>query len=823
MYIDQSRYKLSWERRIILNLIIAVLYVLAGKLGLVFGSHNSTISSLWPPSGLALAAVLIFGAPQVMPGILIGVAIIAFQNFIPPITIIGLFISSIAETLIASMLLISAGKGKFRFKSPKDIFFFILIAVCLAPFVSSTMSTTFLFMGGVFETERIPFVWFNFFVGNSLGILIFTPFLMTFFTPRERKANIFEGIALYLSLAFVSYWAFEGIEAKRFIVVSFTCWAALRCGFRGVSISTIIIGFMAIWRTTHWGGSASEMPPVDIFWIQCLTFGTAIGGYFMATAVEAHEIAQEKELEYFISLEHKKVAEEALAILDQAIQKSPIGFALVDKQFRYIRINEAFAQINGHSAEWYIGRTLREMIPYISDVVEMKVNRVFETGQPLMNIPHQGSINVSGKVMSGTVSYYPVKHPITEEIFGVAISYQDLTEHQHTQELLKENEARLAFAQDAGRIVAFEWDMLTNKIIWTSELEAIYGLGPGDFGNDFESWMDRIHAEDSDSVRENIQRVLMGESELNMQFRIITKLHDVRWLLARGRMMRDGQGRGVKFIGINIDITEQKITEQKLRVTETNLLHALSVRDEFMAIASHELKTPLTSLKLQIELYQRGVKKNDPLIYSPEKINLLLERNSRQIDRLTRLVDDMLDISRIRTGKLTLKKEDCDLSEILKEILNRTKEQFLASGSGEPIFIHANEAKGEWDPLRIDQVMTNIITNAIRYGQGKPVTIEIKNFQESIRISVKDQGIGIAKSDQEKIFQRYERGLIAREVSGLGLGLFICQQIVEAHGGSIWVESEINQGSTFFVDLPRVSSSAYFMPYLHHDLIPSEN
>lgn len=661
------------------------------------------------------------------------------------------------------------------------------------------------------------------FVGNSLGILIFTPFLMTFFTPRERKTNMLEALALYLGLAFVSYWAFEGIEAKRFIVVSFTCWAALRFGFRGVSISTIIIGFMAIWRSTHWTGSPSELPPVDIFWIQCLTFGTAIGGYFMATAVEAHEIAQEKEIEYFISLEHKKVAEEALAILDQAIQKSPIGFALVDKQFRYIRINEAFAQINGHPPEWYIGRTLREMIPYISDLVEMKVNQVFETGQPLMNIPHRGSIHISGKVMSGTVSYYPVKHPITEEIFGVAISYQDLTEHQHTQELLKENEARLTFAQEAGRIGAFEWDMLTNKIIWTSELEAIYGLNPGDFGNNFESWMDRIHAEDAETVRENIQRVLIGESELNLQFRIITELHDVRWLLARGRMMRDGQGRGVKFIDINIDITEQKMTEQKLRVTEANLLHALSVRDEFMAIASHELKTPLTSLKLQIELYQRGVKKNDPLIYSPEKINLLLERNSRQIDRLNRLVDDMLDISRIRTGKLSLKKEECDLGEILKDIVNRTKEQFLASGSGEPIVMNDSEARGEWDPLRIDQVMTNIITNAIRYGQGRPITIEVKNFQEIVRISVKDQGLGIAKSDQKKIFQRYERGLIAREVSGLGLGLFIFQQIVEAHGGSIWVESEVNQGSTFFVDLPRLNSTTYFIPYLHHDLIPSEN
>ena len=822
MYVDKNRYKLTWERRIVLNVMLAVLHVLAGKVGLLLSTHNTAISSLWPPSGLALAAVLVFGAYQVLPGLVAGILILSFQNFSAPITIIGVSASSLSETLIATLLLHSIGKGKFRFKNPKDIFQFLCIAVFLAPFVSSTMSTTFMFMGGVFGTKEVPFIWFNLFVGNSLGILIFTPFLLTFCVRRERETNYFEAAILYIGLGFISYWAFQGLETKRFLVVPFACWAALRFGYRGVSVATIIMGFMAVWRSTHWV-TTPDAPGIDLFWVQCLTFGTAIGGYFMATVVEAQEMAQEKELEYFISLEHKKVAEEALAILDQTIQKSPIGFALVDKQYRYIRINAAFASINGHAAEWHLGRTLREMIPYISDVVEVMVNRVFETGQSLMNIPYHGPATSSGLIMSGLVSYYPVKHPITEEIFGVAISFQDLTEQQHTQELLKENEARLAFAQEAGRIGAFEWDMSTNKILWTSEIECIYGLNPGEFGGTFESWIERIHAEDVQNFHENIVKVLIGESELNLQFRILTKLHDVRWILARGRMMRDSQGRGVKFIGINIDITDQKMTEQKLRVTEANLLHALSVRDEFMAIASHELKTPLTSLKLQIELYQRGIMKGDPSIYSPEKINLLLDRNSRQIDRLTRLVDDMLDISRIRTGKLTLKKEDCDLSELLKDILNRTKEQFRASGSGEPIVENVSEARGEWDPLRIDQVMTNIITNAIRYGQGKPVSIKIKNYEESVRISVKDQGLGIAKSDQEKIFQRYERGLIAREVSGLGLGLFICQQIVEAHGGNIWVESEVNQGATFFVDLPRVSASANFMPYLHHELILSEN
>lgn len=231
-----------------------------------------------------------------------------------------------------------------------------------------------------------------------------------------------------------------------------------------------------------------------------------------------------------------------------------------------------------------------------------------------------------------------------------------------------------------------------------------------------------------------------------------------------------------------------------------------------MAIASHELKTPLTSLKLQIQLFERGVAKNDSLAFTQEKIKSFIEKNSLQIDRLTRLVDDMLDISRIRTGKFSLKKEPCDLNLMLNNILLRTKEQFEASGSGLPEITCPEKAYGEWDPLRIEQLLTNIITNAIRYGLGRSISIDIQNHQETVRIMVKDNGLGIAKSDLDKIFMRYERGLLSREVSGLGLGLFITKQIVDAHGGKIWVESEINKGSTFFVDLPSSSVSELLRP-----------
>lgn len=821
MFIEQKQFDLSWRKQVGLNLILSFVYFVSGNIGTLFTTYNAS-TSIWPPSGIALALVLMFGMLQVLPGILLGLFLLACNSSSPIITISGLIAANLLEVIIASMLLAGIGKGKFKFKSPKDIFTFIVIAVSLAPFVSSTVSIIFLFIGQTIDIDFIPKSWISLFTSNSLGILVFTPFVKGLFEKSERKTNYFEAVCLLTTLACVCYWAFEGDSIRKFSIIPFLTWAALRFSFRGVSVATTIVGFIAIMRSTYlWGVFDSTSPEADLLWIQCMTGGTAIVGYFMATVVEAQEEAYEKEIELSLNMKHKKIAEEALAILDQSIHKSPIGFSLIDREYRYIRINEAMSKLNGLSSDLHLGRTIREIASESADFLEPAIDCVFSTGKSQMNISFKGECP-EGHSIAGLLNYYPVKHPVTDEIFAVAVSFQDMTEQLNTQNLLKENQDRLAFAQEAGKIGAFEWNIDTNKIIWTTELESIYGIGHGEFGGFYESWLKWIHPEDIDGVTKEMLRMLEGDVELNYEFRIVTNSRETRWILARGRMVKDNFGNNKKFIGINIDLTDQKSIEQRLRLTEANLLHALSVRDEFMAIASHELKTPLQSLKLQIQLYQRGILRSDPEVYTQEKISHLLDRNSRQIERLTRLVDDMLDISRIRTGKLSIRKEPCDLGAMLLDVIGRTREQFEASGSGQPKIEHIEKAIGEWDPLRIDQVMINIITNAIRYGQGKPISISIKNYQDCVRITVKDNGFGIAQSDLEKIFERYERGLLAREVSGLGLGLFITKQIVVAHGGKIYVESEIGSGATFIVDLPRTGLPILFSSKVD-SLSPAEN
>lgn len=247
---------------------------------------------------------------------------------------------------------------------------------------------------------------------------------------------------------------------------------------------------------------------------------------------------------------------------------------------------------------------------------------------------------------------------------------------------------------------------------------------------------------------------------------------------------------------MSLDIHVRKIAEEELR-------QAVVARDEFLSIASHELKTPLTSLKLQSQLHHRLITRNNPLAYSPERVNELVFQTERQVMRLTRLVDDMLDVSRIRTGRMVIVRSQFNICDLIHETLKSLHDQFTNSSYEPPVLQDCDLILVSWDRMRIEQVLINLFTNAIRYGEKKPIGIKLHDKGESVRIEVIDHGMGVAEDAKEKIFNRFERDVNANEVSGLGLGLFIVNQIAMAHNGLAWVEDNKPQGSRFILELPK--------------------
>ncbi|KAF0813375.1 Autoinducer 2 sensor kinase/phosphatase LuxQ [Andreprevotia sp. IGB-42] len=249
---------------------------------------------------------------------------------------------------------------------------------------------------------------------------------------------------------------------------------------------------------------------------------------------------------------------------------------------------------------------------------------------------------------------------------------------------------------------------------------------------------------------------------------------------------------------------EQEQLLKELRKTQDELEEAIRVRDNFMSIASHELKTPLSSLKLQTQMRARHVERGNDDAFSIPKVRKMVETDAHLIDNIVNLIDDMLDVTRIRGGKLSMQPVRFDLAELTKTVVERFHEQLVcANGSYELVLESA--AWGIWDIQRIEQVITNLLTNAMRYGAHKPVRIEVRRLPDGVaQLLVQDNGIGIAKANQDRIFRVFERANNDNTAGGLGLGLYIVGQIVDGHGGRIRVESDEGAGATFIVELPEI-------------------
>ncbi len=238
-----------------------------------------------------------------------------------------------------------------------------------------------------------------------------------------------------------------------------------------------------------------------------------------------------------------------------------------------------------------------------------------------------------------------------------------------------------------------------------------------------------------------------------------------------------------------------------------DLREAVRARDEFMSIASHELRTPLTSLQLQIENLKRAASKLGSLPQVAKDVGSRVEVIARQSRRLTGLINSMLDVNRITSGRVVLTRESFDLCELVRDIVERAQDSIRLSGCALKMAIDG-QLVGSWDRARIEAAISNLLSNAIKYGARKPVELSAKRAGDRVRVVVRDQGIGIPASEQARIFRRFERAVPEKHYGGFGLGLWLARQAVEAHGGSISVESREGKGSTFTIDLPMLPPPA---------------
>jgi PAS domain S-box-containing protein len=261
---------------------------------------------------------------------------------------------------------------------------------------------------------------------------------------------------------------------------------------------------------------------------------------------------------------------------------------------------------------------------------------------------------------------------------------------------------------------------------------------------------------------------------------------------------------GRRYGPVDLALAEELVRRAGLAVDNARLFRkaqeALKARDEFLSMASHDLRSPLTSLRLQLQAVRKEMQQGGGP-RSPEKLATRVESMVRQTDRMLHMMDALLDISQMTAGRLELRRQKLDLVELVREAVSTLDEELRQSGV--EVRVRADgPVEGAWDRLRLGQVIDNLLSNAVKYGKGRPVDLTVSTDGNLAKLVVRDQGVGIAPEDQGRLFDRFERVRLDRDITGYGVGLWIVRRVVEAHGGSVTVQSRLGEGACFIVQLP---------------------
>ncbi|MFL5356849.1 PAS domain-containing protein, partial [Archangium sp.] len=487
----------------------------------------------------------------------------------------------------------------------------------------------------------------------------------------------------------------------------------------------------------------------------------------------------------------REKAEESLALVDVLLATAPVGLCFQDQELRYVRINHTLAATNGVSMEETLGRTPYEVIPELAPAVEGYLRHVLDTGEPVLNVEVTGSTRAQGGARGHwLVSYYPV-WDAAGRISLVGSVVVDITDRKRAEEALAQVEA-LVEAAPAGLA------LLDSELRYVHINEALAASN----GPPVEAHLGRrvaeVIPENARIVEPMLRRVLeTGEAFRGQEFSNAPASDPGvphHWV-GDYFPVRARDGRVVGVGGVIMDITERKQQEEQLRQTA-------EFRERFLGVVSHDLRNPLNAILLSANALLRaeGI---------PASHTKMVRRITTSAERMVRMIGELLDFTRGRLGGgIPIHPKPTHLRHLCRHVL----EELEISHPGRELRLEADGGfQGEWDPDRLTQLLGNLGKNALDYSPaGTPVDFTLHDEDDGVRLEVHNEGSPIPSGMLPGIFEPFRRGVEgdAHPTSGLGLGLFIVQQIAEAHGGTVEVRSHAGAGTTFTVRLPRRASGA---------------
>ncbi len=369
----------------------------------------------------------------------------------------------------------------------------------------------------------------------------------------------------------------------------------------------------------------------------------------------------------------------------------------------------------------------------------------------------------------------------------------DITNLKKTQENLEATTQRFELAKESAQIGIWDWDIINNVMVWDEQMYRLHGIEHKDFSGAYEDWKKCLYSEDRDRAENEIKQAISGERSFATEFRVQWPDKSIHYLNVDGLVIRDKDGKAIRMIGTNIDITPRKVAEIKVA-------QAINAKSEFTSMVSHELRTPLTVIKESVSIVQDGTAGN----LNDEQKDFL-ETAKRNIDRLGRLINDVLDYQKLDAQRMEFVMIEQDLNDVVKEVGTSFKLPLKNKGVDLELRLQNDVPKITFDRDRIIQVLTNLINNAMKFTESGRIVITSETVgHNAVQVSIADSGIGIKEADFEKLFKSFSQisAGSGRQTGGTGLGLVLCKKIIEVHKGKLGVHSTYGKGSTFYFILP---------------------